>query len=132
LRTEEGYLIATRFTGRPDLGIGQYILQSKDRVAEPHARNIPNDVEKVVYKRDDNTCRLCKWNQEKWSVKDPRILELHHLVHHSKGGANESCNLIVICSKCHDEVHAGKHDIVIDRIQKELCRMYSQKEKEEK
>ena len=38
----------------------------------------------------------------------PRVLELHHLEHHARGGANSEDNLIVLCSKCHDEVHAGR------------------------
>ncbi|MBN1391271.1 MAG: HNH endonuclease [Sedimentisphaerales bacterium] len=108
LRTEEGYLVATHFTGRPDLRMGEYILENKDRIAEPHDRHIPFKVQKEVYKRDSNRCRLCKWHREEWTRRDPRILELHHIQEHAKGGANIARNLIVLCSKCHDKVHSGK------------------------
>ena len=111
LRTEQGYAIATRFTGRPDLAVGQYVLESLDRVAQPHDRNIPEKVQKEVYERDSHTCRVCAWNREKWTKADPRILELHHLTHHADGGDNVPKNLIVICSRCHDKVHAGTLDL---------------------
>lgn len=116
LRTEEGYSIATRFTGRPDLSVGQYVLQSKDRVAEPHDRHIPEPVQKKVYERDRNRCRICGWNIAKWSPSDPRILELHHLQHHQDRGPNVERNLIVLCSRCHDEVHTGKHQSTLRKI----------------
>jgi 5-methylcytosine-specific restriction endonuclease McrA len=108
LRTEAGYAIATMFTGRPDLKMGEYVLENAQRIAEPHDRKIPFDVQKTVYERDHATCRLCQWNREKWTRKDPRILELHHMREHVKGGANIAKNLIVLCSKCHDDVHASR------------------------
>jgi hypothetical protein len=111
LRTEDGWPVATRFTGRPDLRSGEYVLESQERIAEPHDRRIPHDVQKVVYSRDNNTCRLCGWNRDRWTPADPRILELHHLQHHRDRGPNEPRNLVVLCSRCHDEVHAGRLQI---------------------
>lgn len=108
LRTEQGYPIATRFTGRPDLASGQYVLQSAERIADSHDRRIPEPVQRKVYERDKNTCRLCGWNMQSWRPDDPRILEIHHIEHHAKGGSNEADNLIVLCSKCHDDLHAGR------------------------
>jgi hypothetical protein len=108
LRTEEGYAVATRFTGRPDLRGGEYVLEAEERVAEPHDRKIPKDVEREVYARDNNTCRACGWTHDKWTKDDPRFLELHHIQHHKEGGPNSAANLVVACNKCHDEVHAGK------------------------
>ena len=120
LRTEHGYSVATRFTGRPDLKVGQYVLQSKERIAEPHDRKIPEALQKSVYDRDNNTCRVCAWNHERWTAKAPRILELHHLEHHEDRGPNVESNLIVICSKCHDEVHGGKHAAALKKIKMTL------------
>lgn len=88
--------------------MGEYVLESKDRIAESHDRRIPFEVQKTVYERDNNTCRFCGWRREKWTRKDPRILELHHIQEHVAGGANVAQNLIVLCSKCHDEIHAGR------------------------
>ena len=108
LRTEEGYAIATQFTGRPDLKMGEYVLESVDRIAEPHDRRIPIDVQRTVYERDHNTCRLCGWNRARWKKDDPRMLELHHLQMHKDKGPNVPKNLLVICSFCHSQVHAGR------------------------
>ena len=88
--------------------MGEYILESSERIAEPHDRRISYDIQKQVYERDENTCRCCGWTRDKWSREDPRILELHHVYEHAAGGENTPDNLIVLCSKCHDEVHAGR------------------------
>jgi len=120
LRTEEGYAIATRFTGRPDLGMGEYVMLSADRVRQPHDRHIPPDIEKAVFARDENTCRLCDWNMDRWTQSDPRFLEIHHIDEHQHGGANVKENLIVVCNRCHDDVHAGKRDDVIEKIREQL------------
>lgn len=108
LRTEEGYAVATMFTGRPDLRQGEYVLESAERIAEKHDRNIPKAVERAVYERDNSTCVICGWSHEKWTRKDPRFLELHHIEHHKAGGPNSDKNLIVLCNKCHDDVHANR------------------------
>lgn len=108
LRTEEGYAVATRFTGRPDLNAGEYVLLTLERVAEPHDRHISSDVQREVYERDNNSCQQCGWNIAKWTTADPRILELHHLTAHVARGSNSADNLLVLCSYCHDEVHAGR------------------------
>ena len=114
LRTEQGYPIATRFTGRPDLRMGEYVQKSRERIAEPHDRRTPFAVEKEVYARDDNTCRLCGWNRSRWNRRDPRILELHHVREHARGGANTADNLLVLCSRCHDDIHAGRRSLPAD------------------
>jgi hypothetical protein len=114
LRTEEGYQIATRFTGRPDLHMAEYVLESLERIAEPHDRKIPYDIQKAVYERDANTCRLCGWNRGRWRSDDPRILELHHIEEHASGGKNELENLLILCSTCHDEIHAGRRTLPPD------------------
>ena len=114
LRTEEGCAIATQFTGRPDLGMGEYILESAERIAEPHDRKIPFDVQKKVYKRDRQCCMCCGWNRKRWSREDPRILELHHKTEHVDGGLNTEENLVTLCSKCHDEIHAGRQGLPDD------------------
>lgn len=111
LRTEEGYAIATRFTGRPDLKMGEFVLENAERIAEPHDRKIPFDIQRVVYERANNTCQLCGWNREKWTRDDPRILELHHVEEHVEGGPNIPENLVVLCGRCHDEVHAGRREL---------------------
>ncbi len=110
LRTEQGYAVATMFTGRPDLRQGEYILESAARVAEPHDRRIPKAIERAVYERDNSTCVICSWSHAVWSREDPRFLELHHIENHKAGGPNSEANLVVLCNKCHDDVHAGRKE----------------------
>lgn len=104
LRTEEGWPIATKTTGRPDLGIGVYVLES-DKQAERHDRRIPDPVRHAVLRRDKFVCRDCGWSQDLWTPSAPLHLELHHLTAHAKGGANDSDNLITLCNVCHDDRH---------------------------
>jgi hypothetical protein len=104
LRTEHGWPIATKTTGRPDLGVGVYVLQA-DRQSPEHDRSIPDDVRREVLRRDGYKCRSCAWSHDEWNPSDPRHLELHHIEHHAKGGANVEENLKTLCTVCHDKVH---------------------------
>lgn len=104
LRTEFGWPIVTRNTGREDLDVGIYVLEA-DRQSPVHDRKIPDEVRMEVLERDRYKCRKCGWSHEKYSRSDPRHLELHHVKHHAKGGENTEANLITICTSCHDKVH---------------------------
>jgi hypothetical protein len=104
LRTEDGWFIATKTTGRPDLPIGAYVLEDLNQTP-PHDRRIPDEVKGKVLVRDGHSCQHCKWDHSKWNPSNPRHLELHHVVHHAKGGENSIENLITLCTTCHREVH---------------------------
>ena len=104
LRTEFGWPIATKTTGRPDLGVGVYLLQA-DRQSPEHDRSIPDDVRRKVLRRDGYNCKKCGWSHDEWNPSDPRHLELHHIKHHAKGGENVEGNLKTLCTVCHDQVH---------------------------
>jgi hypothetical protein len=106
LRTEQGWPIATKTTGRPDLPVGVYVLSS-DHQAPSHDRAIPDGVRKAVLKRDDYTCQKCGWRHAKWNPSDPRHLEAHHIKQHVHGGSNTEDNLLTLCNICHDKVHAS-------------------------
>ena len=108
LRTEFGWPITTKSTGRPDLGVGVYVLE-QDRQSPPHDRTIPDPVRRTVLRRDKYTCLNCKWNHSLWNPSDPRHLELHHVEHHARGGKNDPSNLITLCTVCHDETHRHSH-----------------------
>jgi 5-methylcytosine-specific restriction endonuclease McrA len=108
LRTEEGWPVATRTSGWPELPIGAYVLE-EDRQAPAHDRKIPDDVRINVLDRDKHKCQKCGWVYEQRNPSDPRrLLELHHKKHHAKGGANTEENLITLCNVCHDSVHAKR------------------------
>lgn len=104
LRSEEGWPILTRFTGRPDLPIGVYVLE-QDRQTPPRDRSIPDPIRRAVLVRDRYCCKNCGWSHSMWNRSDPRHLELHHVEAHAKGGENTEENLTTLCHVCHDQVH---------------------------
>jgi 5-methylcytosine-specific restriction endonuclease McrA len=53
---------------------------------------------KVLW-RDKYECRHCKSKNE---------LQVHHIIHRSKGGTNTMKNLITLCKTCHENIHRGK------------------------
>ena len=104
LRTEEGWPIATKMSGNPELPIGVYVLES-DRQAPAHDRHIADATRREALRRDNYACRLCGWTHDLWNPADPRFLELHHIAPHAKRGSNDLENLITYCNVCHDQVH---------------------------
>lgn len=105
LRTEEGWPIVTKNTGRGDLPVGVYVLE-EDRQAYEHDRKIPDDIRVAVLTRDHFSCVECGWNRAMLSREDPRhMLELHHKKHHKDGGENTEENLETLCNVCHDKKH---------------------------
>ncbi len=105
LRTEDGWPIVTKNSGRDDLAVGVYVLE-EDRQALPHDRAIPDTVRVAVLTRDGFRCVNCHWGRNDLSPEDPRkMLELHHKQHHRDRGSNAEDNLITLCNVCHDEVH---------------------------
>jgi len=104
LRTEYGWPIITKNTGRPDMFIGSYMLESL-RQSPEHDRHIPDTVRGNVLRRDGYACIKCGWDHNDWNRSDPRHLELHYKKPHVKGGKNIESNLITLCIICHDEIH---------------------------
>lgn len=105
LRTEHGWPISTKTTGRPDLEVGLYVLEA-DRQTPDHDRKIPDSVRREVLRRDQYQCTHCNWSHDLWNPSDARHLELHHVKPHSKGGENIKENLTTLCTICHDKVHS--------------------------
>jgi hypothetical protein len=105
LRTEEGWPIVTKNSGREDLAVGVYVLE-EDRQTYPHDRAIPDLVRVAVLQRDGFKCVECGWNRAMLSPDDPRkMLELHHKQHHKDKGENTVDNLVTLCNVHHDERH---------------------------
>jgi hypothetical protein len=105
LRTENGWTVTTKQTGRPDLPVGVYVLESL-RQLPTHDRNIPDDVRVEVLTRDKFHCAMCQWHHGMTNPSDPRhLLELHHQKKHVRGGENTAANLITVCNVCHDKIH---------------------------
>jgi len=108
LRTEFGWPILTKATGRPDLDVGSYVL-AQDRQSPAHDRRIPDSVRRTVLIKSNYRCSNCQWHHALSNPSDPRHLELHHVQQHAHGGKNTPENLIVLCTACHDEIHRQSH-----------------------
>jgi hypothetical protein len=52
-------------------------------------------------KRDGYYCQVCK-------SRDIPNLTIHHIVQQIDGGTDRPDNLVTVCRKCHDKIHAGK------------------------
>ena len=104
LRTEQGWPVVTKSSGRPDLPIGVYLLE-QNRQSPAHDRSIPDPVRRKVLTRDHYQCQHCSWNHGSSNRSDPRHLEIHHIEHHARGGSNTEKNLVTLCTICHDDWH---------------------------
>jgi 5-methylcytosine-specific restriction endonuclease McrA len=105
LRTEQGWPIVTKNSGRDDLSVGVYVLE-EDRQAYEHDRSIPDPIRVAVLQRDGFKCVDCGWHRGLLSPDDPRkMLELHHRQHHKDKGGNTIDNLLTLCNVHHDEQH---------------------------
>lgn len=108
LRTEDGWPIKTRNTGRPELPVGVYVFE-ENKQAQQHDRKIDDSTRIQVLERDHFSCRKCGWNLSIIRPEDPRqLLELHHLNYHIDKGENSPDNLIAICNVHHDYIHKEK------------------------
>ncbi len=54
--------------------------------------------------RDGKRCLICNSNSN---------LTAHHIVHKSKGGTNNSINLMTVCETCHRKIHGKLSDLII-------------------
>jgi len=104
LRTEHGWPIVTKNTGRPNSPVGTYLLESL-RQSHEHDRTVSDHIRGRVLRRDEYRCAFCGWSQSIWNRSDPRHLELHHTISHAKGGENTQDNLLTLCTTCHDQIH---------------------------
>lgn len=60
---------------------------------------------KAIFETYGLACMSCGYH------RPPVPNHIHHIVPLSKGGKNTIRNGIVLCSRCHDEVHAGILDL---------------------
>lgn len=107
LRLQKGWRIFGHHTGRPDLGVTEYVLESLEQLP-PHDRYISDAVYEQVLERDDYNCKKagCGWSPSKRVQGSRRqFLEVHHRQLHSRRGSNDADNLVALCNMHHDEVH---------------------------
>ncbi|QIR16454.1 RNA-guided endonuclease IscB [Shewanella aestuarii] len=63
------------------------------------------NVKAFVLSRDSHQC------QSKRKGKHSDKLHVHHIVFRSQGGTDTPSNLITLCEKCHNDLHAGKFEL---------------------
>jgi 5-methylcytosine-specific restriction endonuclease McrA len=61
---------------------------------------ISPEVRKIVRERDGNRCVFCG-EPDKRKGK----LQIHHIKYRSRGGSNHPDNLLLVCPRCHREIH---------------------------
>jgi 5-methylcytosine-specific restriction endonuclease McrA len=60
---------------------------------------------KAVLQRDGYQCRACGYRQ---------TLSCHHLQYRSRGGADTSQNLCVLCAECHAAIHRSDLEVIME------------------
>ena len=61
--------------------------------------DVPALIRSLVFDRDGESCRICG------SFKK---LEIHHILPRGLGREHDICNLVLVCSVCHDLIEAGQ------------------------
>jgi len=85
-------------------------VELADHHAVEHPRNIPAAVRRAVLDRDNRQCQVCG------TAGDNR-LQLHHWWHfRSAGGGHDPENLVTVCFRCHEAIHAHHIDIRLFEI----------------
>ena len=57
---------------------------------------VENNIRRKVYRRDGWRCALCDSTDG---------IQIHHILHRSRGGGNAPMNLITLCWRCHAVAH---------------------------
>lgn len=72
------------------------------------ARNGASDqfARKRLINKHGNVCQKCRYTGN---------IELHHIIPVSRGGSNKDDNLILLCEKCHAEIHGRTKKNYLDK-----------------
>jgi 5-methylcytosine-specific restriction endonuclease McrA len=71
------------------------------------------ELNEKIYERDNHHCVICEtWIEE--GVK------FHHVIYKSHGGQDVEENGIMLCLRCHNELHSGKES----QYYKGYCKEY--------
>jgi len=79
----------------------------KNNLNELDEKRQISDEEKISIFAEHPDCEMCGIH-----FKDFREPEYHHKIRHTDGGKTKLGNIMVLCSKCHDEIH-GRKDIEV-------------------
>ena len=48
--------------------------------------------------------------------RTPRFCEAHHIVHWRHGGLTDVSNMVLLCSRCHHDLHHGRYTITMSPV----------------
>lgn len=78
----------------------EYMIRELSLIELDDDRQISDDEKITVYGRVGGCCQKC--GKE---FKDYKEAEYHHIDMHSLGGPSQIDNIMVLCTKCHDDIH---------------------------
>ena len=85
-------------------------VRGKTRADERDARVAADardyrEVCRLVDLRDHHHCRACGRRVTPGAVNGTARAEHHHLTKRSQGGQHTTCNLLLLCTRCHEDIH---------------------------
>lgn len=86
---------------------------SEKRTREREAAQAWRVLSLRVEARDKGCCRVCGCQTTRAGTGDPRLWgAAHHVIYRSLGGQDVESNLVWLCRRCHEDIHA--HRIAIE------------------
>lgn len=72
------------------------------------AARAQQDVYRLVDVRDKYRCRACEASASPRALHELQRGHHHHIEYRSKGGADTTANICLLCPSCHADVHEGR------------------------
>lgn len=92
-----------------------YVKQQKKIKKGIFRSGVPQPLRELIKARDNDTCKMCH------IVNEPYGMQVHHIIPVSDGGDDSENNLILLCYKCHVEVHRNDWRNYINKFQSYTC-----------
>lgn len=89
-------------------------LHGHSWVPKPRESKVPRkranlSLRKLIPKSLDSVCEICSREEHLLkSLSPPVYFQVHHVVEHQHGGEDITENLRLVCSECHELIHARR------------------------
>lgn len=97
--------------------MGKWEQVFADHFVREDPKNLSESVRLAVLHRDNAQCQLCGTSGE-------NRLQLHHMIYRSHGGPHLEDNLVTLCFRCHEDVHAGRQDVMLAEVEPGVWRAF--------
>ncbi len=103
----------------------QFLLEYKEgngsrRVTHSSVFNRSQEVVKMVKKRANGICQLCKQSAPFSDKNGNPYLEVHHIKWLSRGGKDSTDNAVALCPNCHTKMHVVDNAEDVEKLLKAL------------